>query len=529
MSLLSSEALSENAVMRQKVHRVLFITALSFLCIGMSVSKVFISIAELTLGLNWLAEGNLAGKWKRFTSNKPALVLCSFYIMHLLGLLYTTDFKSGMEDIRIKVPLLILPFLFCTSEPLNEKERNIVLGLFTGGITVESLIGIYRLKYLGLIDIHQITPHVSPIRLALMIVLAVFLLLGYIFSRKWSATSAILILWATWLMIFLVIMESLTGILIAVILASILLIYFAYRRVRQHRVGYGIMLLSFIGMMFVGIMSYLVHFDHQYFPAPDDLKNDTIQKYSLSGSRYYSGSTYGSTESGHYIYTYYAKGELEIAWNKHSNMPVLGKDKKGNLVEYTLIRYLTSKNLRKDSTGVSNLRDDDIKAIENGIPNYNFKESGNTQYRLYQAFWEIEDYRSGDVDISGHSITQRLVFWKAAIEIIKRHWLIGVGTGNIKLAFAKQYDTMHSTLRPEFRLRSHNQYLEIGVGFGLIGVVWLLFSVIYPGVKTRKLYTYMYFVFWVIFMLSMLSEDTLETQAGATFYAFFNSFFLFLV
>jgi hypothetical protein len=289
------------------------------------------------------------------------------------------------------------------------------------------------------------------------------------------------------------------------------------------------MLLSFIGMMFVGIMSYLVHFDHQYFPAPDDLKNDTIQKYSLSGSRYYSGSTYGSTESGHYIYTYYAKGELEIAWNKHSNMPVLGKDKKGNLVEYTLIRYLTSKNLRKDSTGVSNLRDDDIKAIENGIPNYNFKESGNTQYRLYQAFWEIEDYRSGDVDISGHSITQRLVFWKAAIEIIKRHWLIGVGTGNIKLAFAKQYDTMHSTLRPEFRLRSHNQYLEIGVGFGLIGVVWLLFSVIYPGVKTRKLYTYMYFVFWVIFMLSMLSEDTLETQAGATFYAFFNSFFLFLV
>jgi hypothetical protein len=528
MSILSQESLSENVSVRQKVHRVLFIAALSFLCIGMSVSKVFISIAELVLGLNWLAEGNLIAKWKRFTGNKPALVLCSFFAMHLLGLLYTTDFKFGMEDIRIKVPLLILPFLFCTSELLNEKERNIVLGLFMGGITVESLIGLYRLKYCGLIDIHQITPHVSPIRLALMIVLSVFLLLGYMFSKKWSVKSLLLVLWIAWFLVFLLIMESLTGVVISVILAAVFLVYYAYKRVRQRRIGYGIMLLSFIGVIFIGIAGYLIHFHHQYFPPRDKVNFDTIRKHSLSGSLYYSGPTYGGTESGHYVYTYLSHGELQAAWSKRSNIPVLGTDKKGNLVEFTLIRYLTSMNLTKDSAGVSKLTDADIKAVENGVPNYNFRNRSNVQYRLYQAFWEVEDYQNGG-DINGHSITQRLEFWRAAIAIIEQHWLFGVGTGNVRIAFAKQYDAMHSTLKSDFRLRSHNQYLEIAVGFGIMGIAWLLFSVVYPGIKTRKFYTYAYLVFWIIFMLSMFSEDTLETQAGATFYAFFNSFFLFLV
>jgi hypothetical protein len=34
-------------------------------------------------------------------------------------------------------------------------------------------------------------------------------------------------------------------------------------------------------------------------------------------------------------------------------------------------------------------------------------------------------------------------------------------------------------------------------------------------------------VFWMIAMISFLTEDTLETQAGATFFSLFNSVFLF--
>ena len=38
---------------------------------------------------------------------------------------------------------------------------------------------------------------------------------------------------------------------------------------------------------------------------------------------------------------------------------------------------------------------------------------------------------------------------------------------------------------------------------------------------------FFYLIFWLIFMISMTTEDTIESQEGVTFYAFFTSFLLF--
>ena len=249
--------------------------------------------------------------------------------------------------------------------------------------------------------------------------------------------------------------------------------------------------------------------------------------FTARGQPYYTGPAFQGIENGHVVGRYVAPGELSAMWSRRSKISYDSLDKKGNGIQFTLVRYLTSMDLRKDSIGISKLSDDDIKAIENGIPNYNFAKSSSIKFRLYQAFWEIENYRRGG-NLSGHSITQRLEFWKAAVGIIKKHWLIGVGTGDVRKAFAQQYVDMNTSLSMDFRLRAHNQYLEIMVAYGMIGLIWLLFSIIYPAVKMGKLFTYSYFIFWAIFVLSLFSEDTLETQAGATFYAFFNAFFLFL-
>ena len=45
-------------------------------------------------------------------------------------------------------------------------------------------------------------------------------------------------------------------------------------------------------------------------------------------------------------------------------------------------------------------------------------------------------------------------------------------------------------------------------------------------VASRKNHTYLYMVFLVIMLLSMFPEDTLETQAGAMLFAFFESLLL---
>jgi hypothetical protein len=44
----------------------------------------------------------------------------------------------------------------------------------------------------------------------------------------------------------------------------------------------------------------------------------------------------------------------------------------------------------------------------------------------------------------------------------------------------------------------------------------------------KKTVDYLYITFFLIAVVSFLTEDTLETQAGVTFFAFFNSFFLFV-
>jgi len=50
---------------------------------------------------------------------------------------------------------------------------------------------------------------------------------------------------------------------------------------------------------------------------------------------------------------------------------------------------------------------------------------------------------------------------------------------------------------------------------------------IYPPIKTRRFTDYFYLSFFVIMIVSMVSEDTIETQAGVTIFAFFTSLFLF--
>ena len=49
---------------------------------------------------------------------------------------------------------------------------------------------------------------------------------------------------------------------------------------------------------------------------------------------------------------------------------------------------------------------------------------------------------------------------------------------------------------------------------------------LYPWCASRRNHTYLYMVFLTIMLLSMFPEDTLETQAGATLFAFFMALLL---
>jgi hypothetical protein len=58
-------------------------------------------------------------------------------------------------------------------------------------------------------------------------------------------------------------------------------------------------------------------------------------------------------------------------------------------------------------------------------------------------------------------------------------------------------------------------------------LIWFLFTLFYPMIRLNKIHDFLYITFFIVAAVSFFTEDTLETQAGVTFYAFFNSFLLF--
>lgn len=82
--------------------------------------------------INWLTEGDFPTKLKTVFNNKFARVFILFYIIHIIGLLYTNNMSSGLFDLEVKLSILIFP-LVISSKPFSKREiSNIFLALIIG-------------------------------------------------------------------------------------------------------------------------------------------------------------------------------------------------------------------------------------------------------------------------------------------------------------------------------------------------------------------------------------------------------------
>jgi TM2 domain-containing membrane protein YozV len=231
------------------------------------------------------------------------------------------------------------------------------------------------------------------------------------------------------------------------------------------------------------------------------------------------------TENGNLVWIYLCEDELRREWNRFSSMKFDGNDKKGQVLKYTLIRYMTSAGLTKDSSGFSAMTPADISCVERGITNRNFHAWSPWRSKVYEIIWQIDYFRNGG-NPSGHSITQRLVYARTGLNIFLRNPLLGTGTGDLKLEFLKQYEDERSVLDKAHRL-SHNQFLNFLITFGIIGTIIIMWSLFFPFISEKRFEEYMPAVFMILLVLSMLWEDTLDTHTGVSFFAYFYSVFIF--
>jgi hypothetical protein len=501
-----------------------YLFGIALLIIALPFSKFLMSVSQFYLLGNWLLlYRNPIKSFKIFLKNKPAVILTVIYLIHLFGMLYSSDFKYGLEDLRKKIPLLILPIIIASSPLIQKQHIYNLLKLFVITVFASSLVSIAI--YIGIsgkeiIDIRSISIFISHIRFALMICFSAFIS-AYFFIKEKNKLRYIYLFFLFWMIAMLFILESITGIAILIITSIILLSYYVIKS-KQPILKALYFITVIICLISISAYFYTVYKKVSHFERIDFSKLD---KKSASGEIYYHNTESTEHENGNLIWIYIANEELKNTWNEISSIPIDSLDLKGNHIRYTLIRFLASKGLRKDREAILSLSKEEIKAIEKGIANVEYIRNSKIKNRIHQTIWEIYKYQKGH-NPNGHSLAMRLEFWKAALGIITENLLLGVGTGDVNQAFLEQYQKSNSPLDPQNRLRAHNQYLEITVALGIIGFLIFIFCIFYPIWLNRNYVDYFYYIFLIIALSSMLTEDTLETQAGVTYFALFNSLLL---
>lgn len=506
-----------------QIHRYIFLLGHVGLAAGMMFGTVPTSIPQFVLFGNWLLEGRWKEKASVIKSSTIFWILSSMFLMHLLGMLHTTELARGMDDIRIKIPLQLLPLVFFTTPALSKKELHLILKFFVAGVVVSSLWCLFYNYSHQLTDIRKASRFMSHIRFGLFINLAIAVLFYFLQDAKIIAQKTGIVLLAVFLVSVMFLLSLVTGLVMLSILIGVYLFYFIFKQKQIYKLS-GV----FAMIVLAASTFYFLKSEWQQFNFVSNDKDNAQKEMSASGRHYFAPDTSNKHKENGYFITYNLQyDELHSQWPLRSKLPVYGKDKKGGQVIWTMIRYMSSKGLTKDSVGIASLSNNDIKNIENGITNYKYADASPISNRLHEFFWEYRNYQQGS-NPSGNTLLMRMEFWKAALYIIKRNPTFGVGTGDAQRAFDRAYYRTETKLTREWRLRSHNQFLAITVSFGITGLVVFLFSLIYPAYSLRKNLHELYFVFLLIAMVSFLTEDTLETQSGVSFFAFFNTLFIWL-
>jgi len=134
----------------------------------------------------------------------------------------------------------------------------------------------------------------------------------------------------------------------------------------------------------------------------------------------------------------------------------------------------------------------------------------------------------------------REAIWKCSGDIIRRHWLAGVGTGDIQDSLQQAYENRKFYFASRYnRYNAHNQYLQLMIGHGLPGLLIFLACLIAPvgmllaGTRRFALFsdpiTICYIAFLCLFCIICFTEVILDINKGIIWYAFFNAVFAFAI
>ena len=124
----------------------------------------------------------------------------------------------------------------------------------------------------------------------------------------------------------------------------------------------------------------------------------------------------------------------------------------------------------------------------------------------------------------------RLALWTCSMDVIKRNWLFGVGTGDVQDSLQASYENRKFYFASRFnKYNAHNQSIEFWIGNGLPGLFIFILCMVLPAVLFHnKPGVLEYFLFLALAFTISMTETLLNVNKGIIWYSFFNSIFAFV-
>ncbi len=498
----------------------LFAVALPFSEALISVSGVLLFITSLLS----VPKGQFSEKIRK---GKLLILFSSIYLVYLLGFIFCNDMHWGMYDLQKNLPYLLIPIAFIFAKKLKAEQIKTFLLTFSAAVSLSALITVvnfYLSNQNSVLDAQEFG-FIHHIRFSFEVIFSIFILSVLFVSKQVGRTLAEksgVLLVIIFLLLFLIWHQSFTGIItfLATSFVGLIIVVMNLKRSTWKMVA-GL----FIFLLVLVPSAYLYYAVTKYYQV-DQINYDDLEMKTTLGNPYFHNIENKQIENGHFVGLYLCQTELEEAWNSRSSLKYDERDVHGYQVKETLIRYLTSKNLRKDAQGVEQLTDQDVANIESGISNYILAQKGLSLYpRLYVTIWGLDTYFSTGY-ANQQSLSQRFEYGKAALHIIKEHFWFGVGTGNWKAAYREAYQAIGSQMAPARYGDAHNQYLNYTVKFGIVGALWILFVIIFPILKTKTYRNPVFFLFLVSMLIANLGDSNLETHVGGSFFVLLYCIFV---
>jgi O-antigen ligase len=142
---------------------------------------------------------------------------------------------------------------------------------------------------------------------------------------------------------------------------------------------------------------------------------------------------------------------------------------------------------------------------------------------LRERMFEMKDIMATNYT-DNNSVLERKVIFASSMNLFKSYFWFGLGCRNTQAALNLSYAAIHFLPGVIKQYNSHNQFLTLGISYGVFDVLFFISSVLFVFYKQRR--SAFAFVLIASICLTMLTESILERQMGVYFYVLFMLIFI---